>query len=162
MKWYNYFIYGILVALIIYLIFMRPSAHIVEKEIIKYDTVYTYIDRHIIDTVPKLVYVEKLRVDTLKVYLPDSTSIDVPIPIEQRQYANNVDTIGTYKAWVSGYNPQLDSISFDLKYPVTTIYIDRTQIKKKHFNHGIQVGVGYGVFNKRPDLYVGYGFQYSF
>ena len=34
--------------------------------------------------------------------------------------------------------------------------------KKQHFNHGITLGVGYGVFNKRPDLFIGYSVMYSF
>lgn len=34
--------------------------------------------------------------------------------------------------------------------------------KKQHFNHGIQVGVGWGVWNQKPDLFVGYGIQYNF
>lgn len=162
MKWYNYFIYGALVGLIIYLIFLRPSPKPIDREVIHYDTVYTERVIRITDTIPKLVYVETVRVDTLKFYTVDSILVEVPVPIEQKEYAGLVDTVGTYNAWVSGFNPKLDSVAFDLKYPTQTIYIDRTTIKRPHFSHGIQVGVGYGVFNKKPDLYVGYGVQFSF
>ena len=34
--------------------------------------------------------------------------------------------------------------------------------KKQHFNHGITLGVGYGVWNKKPDLFIGYSVMYSF
>ena len=34
--------------------------------------------------------------------------------------------------------------------------------KRQHFNHGITLGVGYGVWNKRPDLFIGYSVMYSF
>ena len=34
--------------------------------------------------------------------------------------------------------------------------------KKYHFTHGISLGVGYGVWNKRPDLFIGYSVMYSF
>ena len=34
--------------------------------------------------------------------------------------------------------------------------------KRQHLNHGITLGVGYGVWNKRPDLFIGYSVMYSF
>ena len=34
--------------------------------------------------------------------------------------------------------------------------------KKQHFNHGITLGVGYGVWNQKPDLFIGYSIMYSF
>lgn len=34
--------------------------------------------------------------------------------------------------------------------------------KKYHFNHGITLGVGYGVWNQKPDLFIGYSVMYSF
>ena len=34
--------------------------------------------------------------------------------------------------------------------------------KKRHFNHGITLGVGYGVWNQKPDLFIGYSVMYSF
>ncbi len=34
--------------------------------------------------------------------------------------------------------------------------------RKIHFNHGIQFGVGYGLINNKPDVFIGYGFQFNF
>ena len=34
--------------------------------------------------------------------------------------------------------------------------------KKQHLNHGISFGVGYGLWNKKPDLFIGYSVMYSF
>ena len=34
--------------------------------------------------------------------------------------------------------------------------------KKQHFNHGITLGVGYGLWNQKPDLFIGYSVMYSF
>ena len=34
--------------------------------------------------------------------------------------------------------------------------------KKQHLNHGITLGVGYGLWNKKPDLFIGYSVMYSF
>ena len=56
--------------------------------------------------------------------------------------------------------PKLDSISFVLKgfqikdrEVVTIEKITRQKQKKLHF--GPSIGVGYGVVNKKPDVYVG-------
>ena len=37
-----------------------------------------------------------------------------------------------------------------------------TKPKKQHLNHGISFGVGYGLWNKKPDLFIGYSVMYSF
>lgn len=34
--------------------------------------------------------------------------------------------------------------------------------KRQHLNHGITLGVGYGVWNQKPDLFIGYSVMYSF
>ena len=34
--------------------------------------------------------------------------------------------------------------------------------KKQHFNHGITLGVGFGLWNQKPDLFIGYSVMYSF
>ena len=65
-------------------------------------------------------------------------------------------------------NNDVDSIGlrFNVDYPkvtqTQTITREITKYKKKHFNYGIQTGVGYGLLNKKPDLYVGFGVQYNF
>ena len=33
--------------------------------------------------------------------------------------------------------------------------------KKQHFNHGITLGVGFGLWNQKPDLFIGYSVMYS-
>lgn len=42
------------------------------------------------------------------------------------------------------------------------VYRQKISEKPKTFTHGIQVGIGYGLMNKKPDLYVGYGFTLNF
>lgn len=41
------------------------------------------------------------------------------------------------------------------------VYIEKEK-KRFQFTHGLQFGLGYGLFNHKPDLYVGYGFQLKF
>lgn len=80
-------------------------------------------------------------------------SIEVPIPIVQKRYEDSL-----YTAWVSGYDPALDSI--DLRLPTITETITKTIVKPSPLiTFGVQVGGGYGVFNRKPDVYVGIGGQ---
>lgn len=86
-----------------------------------------------------------VRTDTLTVH----DSIDVPIPIEQRRYEDSL-----YTAWVSGYEPALDSIR--LHQP--TIVVERTLTRSApRLSVGIQTGAGVGVWSRQPDIYVGIG-----
>ena len=62
-------------------------------------------------------------------------------------------------------NYDVDSIAlrFNVDYPkiTQTQTITKTVTKKKHWNYGIQTGLGYGVYNRKPDLYIGVGIQYN-
>lgn len=80
-------------------------------------------------------------------------SIEVPIPIIQKRYEDSL-----YTAWVSGFEPKLDSI--DLRLPTITETLTKTVVKPSPLiTFGVQVGGGYGVFNRKPDVYVGIGGQ---
>ena len=80
-------------------------------------------------------------------------SIDVPVPIYQKRYEDSL-----YTAWVSGYEPNLDSI--DLRLPTITETVTKTIVKPSPLiTIGIQAGAGYGVINRKPDIYVGVGAQ---
>lgn len=45
-----------------------------------------------------------------------------------------------------------------------TITVTNTVIQKKknHWGVGVQVGAGYGIINKKPDIFVGLGVSYNF
>lgn len=75
--------------------------------------------------------------------LPDSSglplptdSADVVIPITQKVFGDS-----TYRAWVSGYRPNLDSIY--IYSPVRTIYVHGKE-REKRFGIGLSVGYGAG------------------
>lgn len=97
-------------------------------------------------------YITQVITDTL--YNTDSVLVPVRIPIESKTYQDS-----TYRAVVSGYRASLDTIQV---YPIHT-YTTITNIitKQKRFNIGVQAGVGYGCFNKKPDIYVGLGVSYK-
>ena len=89
-------------------------------------------------------------------YLPGDTvydSIEVPIPIIQKRYEDSL-----YTAWVSGYRPNLDSIRLYLPEVQTTV--TKTIVTPAPLiTFGIQAGGGYGIINRKPDIYVGVGAQ---
>lgn len=61
--------------------------------------------------------------------------------------------------------PRLDSIRFDLKgYNVKDKEIITKTITKrqKGFKVSPVVGVGYGVINRKPDIWIGVGISYNF
>ena len=70
-----------------------------------------------------------------------------------------------YHLLVRTDNYDVDSIAlrFNVDYPkiTQTQTITKTVTKKKHWNYGIQTGFGYGIYNRKPDLYIGVGFQYN-
>jgi hypothetical protein len=89
--------------------------------------------------------------DTLRDTIRDS--IDVPIPIVQKRYEDSL-----YTAWVSGFEPKLDSIRLytpEIQTTVTKTVYTPTPL----LTLGVQVGGGYGLIHRQPDIYVGIGGQ---
>ena len=80
-------------------------------------------------------------------------SIEVPIPIVQKRYEDSL-----YTAWVSGFEPNLDSIRIytpEIQTTVNKTVYEPTPL----LTLGVQVGGGYGLINRQPDIYVGIGGQ---
>lgn len=71
----------------------------------------------------------------------------------------------SYHLLVRTDNYDVDSIAlrFNVDYPkiTQTQTITKTVTRKKHWNYGIQTGIGYGIYNRKPDLYIGVGIQYN-
>ena len=90
--------------------------------------------------------------DTLTVHRHDTTYIRVPV--EQKEYAGE-----HYRAWVSGYRPQLDSIH--ITYPVVTNTVTNTftRVAKPRWSVGIIGGYGFGA--NGPSPYIGLGLSYN-
>lgn len=74
-------------------------------------------------------------------------SATIHIPITQQVYETD-----TYKAYVSGYRPSLDSIFIMNKMTEITV---KKQAKTNRFNIGVQAG--YGLTPKGFQPYVGFG-----
>ena len=129
----------------------KPSVVIERDTVWKDTTIYEPQPAETID-IGKTVYI---KVPVPK-YLPGDTihdSIEVPIPIIQKRYEDSL-----YTAWVSGFEPNLDSIR--LYQPTITETITKTIVKPAPLiTFGIQAGGGYGIINRKPDIYVGVGAQ---
>lgn len=83
----------------------------------------------------------------------DRDSIAVAVPITQKRYEGD-----EYKAWVSGYQPSLDSI---LVFPRTTLVRETTGKPPDRWHIGITGGYGYGFRSRQAEPYVGIGITYS-
>ena len=71
------------------------------------------------------------------------------VPRTQKRYEDS-----TYM--VSGYEPRLDSIEVYQKTVVVTKSVEG-RVKNRRFNVGLTGGFGYGVFTRKPDVWVGVG-----
>ena len=98
---------------------------------------------------------------------PDSIAggIVVELPEEMKEYRDstvvNDSTKLYYHIGVKGYNPSLAFADFTLPYVTTT----ETIVKKRppvEFGWGLVGGIGYGVINRKPDVFVGVGVSLSF
>lgn len=98
---------------------------------------------------------------------PDSTAggIVVELPEEMKEYRDstvvNDSTKLYYHIGVKGYNPSLAFADFSLPYVTTT----ETIVKKKppvEFGWGLVGGVGYGMINRKPDVFIGVGVSLNF
>ena len=112
------------------------------------DTIF--IDRPIVrdSIIVKTVTRWLTRVDTVTrcdtIRLTDSVLVEVPI--EQRRYEGN-----DYRAWISGYEPRLDSIEIYRRERTITI-------QPRRWSVGFQAG--YGLTTKGLGGYAGVGVTY--
>ena len=83
----------------------------------------------------------------------DSDSAAVAIPITQKRYDGD-----DYRAYVSGYEPNLDSI---FVFPKTTVIHERSYKPPNKWHIGITGGFGYGFKSKQAEPYIGIGITYS-
>ena len=131
----------------------------------KTNTIDTVID---IDTFTKI--------DTVKIphtiLVPSKTDTvyqeriakDTTLQVTRKTYDIDNDSVGAHVV-VSGINPNVDTLSIWSKK--TSYSVNKTIIKTipmkdtKRFKIYPTIGVGYGVFSRKPDMYIGIGFTYN-
>lgn len=115
--------------------------------------------------VPKPVFVASKPIhDSIPVPVPYPVAVHdtLYLPKEQKYYADS-----TYKAWVSGVSPTLDSIYVFPTTKIITKTIPVPMVKKQRLNFGVQVGVGAvqpfaQPFSPKLGYYVGLGAEWNF
>lgn len=90
------------------------------------------------------------------VVLPCADTIQVELPKTQKVYVDS-----SYVAYVSGYQPNLDSIR--VRFPTITTTITQTKEVKKfrRWNVGVIGGYGYGIKSKSVEPFIGIGVTVS-
>ena len=122
---------------------------------VMYDTIF--VDHF--ETV-KLPVVDTIVVDSLRI---DSIFVDIPISKFQLDTCFTTDTTNlNIMIQNSGFNVTLDSLSYRLEYTPTPIKLPKKNFFKEHFKFGVGVSTGFGVFSKKPDVFLGGGFYYCF
>ena len=117
----------------------------------------TIIERETITAIPDTVYrTVALGEKTVKVIIHDTLcktdTVEVALPYVQKQYKDS-----SYSAWISGYEPSLDSIRV---FPKTTIIRESKVVRQKDRRWGVFGGVGIGVSDKiTPCVGVGIGYR---
>ena len=115
-----------------------------------------------IDTVkvPKTILVPK-KTDTV---WQERIHKDTTLQVTRKTYDIDNDSVGAHVV-VSGINPKVDSLSIWARkrsYSVNKTIIKTIPMKDtKRFKIYPTIGVGYGVFSKKPDMYIGIGFTYN-
>ncbi len=146
----------IIISIIIVVTCIRCCSNNRKEEVIRITDTITIIRTdtiRIIEPKPVIQYVDRIVRDTL--YSIDSIPVLVDIPIETKVYQDSL-----YRAIVSGYKASLDSIFIKNRNQIQ--YINKITYKTKKWNISPSVGVGYGAFNKKIDMYVGFSLNYNF
>ena len=117
----------------------------------------TIIVRDTITAIPDTVFrTVALGEKTVKVVIHDTLcktdTVTVSLPFVQKQYKDS-----SYSAWISGYEPSLDSIRV---FPKTTIIRESKVLRQKDRRWGVFGGVGIGVSDRiTPCVGVGIGYR---
>ena len=116
------------------------------------------------------------KIDTVKIpheiLVPSKTDTvyqeritnDTTLQVTRKTYDIDNDSVGAHLV-VSGINPKVDTLSIWSKkrsYSVNKTIIKTIPMKdNKRFKIYPTIGVGYGVFSRKPDMYIGIGFTYN-
>ena len=115
-----------------------------------------------IDTVkiPKTILVPS-KTDTV---YQEKIEKDTTLQVTRKTYDIDNDSVGAHVV-VSGINPMVDTLSIWAKkrsYSVNKTIIKTIPMKDtKRFKIYPTIGVGYGVFGRKLDMYIGIGFTYN-
>ena len=135
-------------------------------QVIETDTVMVSDTLYLRDTVtvshPVPYVVTKVKTDTVFTQAGDTLQLVTEIKKYEENIIQDHDT-ATVKTQITGINAQLDTISvvFNRRTVTNTVEITKYIEKKRkfldRFHFAPNVSAGYGIFTRKPDIYVGIG-----
>ena len=132
----------------------------------KRDKEYANIEKEVIVEKTDTIIQTKLKTDTIYFndiqYKTINVRDTVWIEAKNREYKDSTEDYDITINAVKLNNYQLNIHKRDTITYTKEIIKNVYNKKKQHFNHGITLGVGYGVWNQKPDLFIGYSVMYSF
>lgn len=145
----------IIISIIIVVTCIRCYSNNRKEEVIRITDTITIIKRDTITIIkPQHTYKYRDRIVRDTLYNTDSIPVPVDVPIETKVYEDS-----SYRAVISGYKAELDSIYIFNKNEIQ--YINKISYKTKKLNISPAVGVGYGILNRKIDVYVGFSLNYN-
>ena len=153
----NYKITTILLT-VLSVILLATTIYYANNKQVKYETV-TKNDTIVIKSIDTIT-IEKDEIIYRDVHILDTIYIrDTELFVEQKVFEDNISTI-----YISGVNPELDSIEYRIPKDTVQIFTEKIQtVKEKesfwHNRFTISAGVfaGYGLINRQPDVFIGVG-----
>ena len=152
-------------AIIAFLVGLCVNVATVQPDV-ETDTIYEHYtdtvwqDNVITDTISNCIYKYVTKVDT---FYQKGDSIPIVLETAQTQWADTLDNDLSYRAWITGINSKLDSISIKYSRPVITntntltVQVEKAKKKKlgDYLYYGFGVSAGFDPFNKKPAITVG-------
>ena len=131
-----------------------------------------YLTKTLTNIVYDTVYLERYKtvklpvVDSTVYYITDTVArvdsvfVEVPISVYKLDTTFFTDTTClNIRIQNSGYAVTLDTLSYRLEYTPTP---KKSNFFREHFKFGAGVSTGFGVFSKKPDVFLSIGFYYCF
>lgn len=133
-------------------VYYATNPQVEYRETVKNDTTVIHTIDTLILTKKDIIYKETLVLDTI--YIKDTALV-----VEQKVFSDSISTI-----YISGVNPELDSIEYRLQKDTVQIFTEKIQtVKEKdsfwknRFTISAGVFAGYGLINRKPDVFLGIG-----
>nr|DAL21111.1 MAG TPA_asm: hypothetical protein [Caudoviricetes sp.] len=104
------------------------------------------------DSVVVKYVTKKLPIVRDTVHYTHTDTVRIRLPVTQRRYEDS-----TYTAWVSGYEPTLDSIRVYSHREIMTV---TNRLRDKPRRISLNLNVGYGITPKGTQPYIGFGVGY--
>lgn len=151
-KIYSIILTVISAVLLAFTIYYANNPQVEYRTVENTDTIFI----HSIDTLTiekkDIIFKDVIVLDTI--YIKDTTLV-----VEQKVFEDSISTI-----FISGVNPELDSIYYRIQRDTIQIEIEKVQTvkeKESFWNNRFTISAGlfagYGLINKQPDVFLGVG-----